>query len=524
MTAAIDFDPRLLMVQGTTSDAGKSALITALCRLLACQGYAVAPFKSQNMALNSAVSTEGGEIGRAQAVQAQACGLPPSIRFNPILLKPTGDRCSQVIVDGHSLGYMSASDYHHYKPQLRQHAIEQLHALANDMQFVMIEGAGSPAEINLRQHDLVNMGLALPVRAPVILIADIDRGGVFAHLVGTLELLSAQERQHIIGLVINRFRGDIALLTPGIEWLEKRTGLPVLAIIPWIDQLHIDAEDSLSQAQQHHSSSPTEHAVRVTVIKLPGLSNQTDIDALCLHPDVHITLAHTPSEAGPTDLCIIPGSKRTIEDLDWLRQQGWPDWLNHHLRYGGKLLGICGGYQMLGTWLDDPDGNDSPRQENRPARVAGLGWLSHTTHFAQHKILRQTVSYGSFTGALLTLSGYEIHSGISTTADIAHGETPLAQYEKEEETHLEGCRSADGQIIGTYLHGLLDTPAALEDLLCWVMPDRQHGVHTPFDISRYREREMDRLANSVSQSLRLDRWPEGPLKDALRIAIAASPS
>lgn len=517
MTAAIDFDPRLLMVQGTTSDAGKSALITALCRLLARQGHAVAPFKSQNMALNSAVSAEGGEIGRAQAVQAQACGLQPSIRFNPILLKPTGERCSQVIVDGQPIGHMSARDYHQHKPRLRQHVIERLHSLADEMQFVMIEGAGSPAEINLRQHDLVNMGLALPTHTPVVLIADIDRGGVFAHLVGTLELLSAQERQHIIGLVINRFRGDLTLLTPGIEWLEKRTGLPVLAVIPWIDQLHLDAEDSLSQAQLRDIPSSTQHTVHVTVIKLPSLSNQTDIDALRLHPDVHVTLARTPEDVGPTDLCIIPGSKRTLEDLEWLRQQKWPEWLTRHLRYGGKLLGICGGYQMLGTWLEDPYGYDTPRKDS-PSRVAGLGWLRHTTHYTEQKILRQTVCHGSFTGtASLTLSGYEIHSGVSTPADTTQGETPLAQTVKE--ANLEGSRSSDNQVVGTYLHGLLDTPEALEDLLCWVMPSRQRNALTPFDIRRYREKEMDRLADTVARALRLERWPEGPLKDALHAAI-----
>lgn len=519
MTAAKLFDPRLLMVQGTTSDAGKSALITALCRLLARHGYAVAPFKSQNMALNSAVSVEGGEIGRAQAVQAEACSLPPSIRFNPILLKPTGERCSQVIVNGQAIGHMSARAYHELKPQLREQVVRQLRQLADEMQFVMIEGAGSPAEINLRQHDLVNMGLALPVQAPVILIADIDRGGVFAHLVGTLELLSQQERQRIIGVVINRFRGDPALLQPGVDWLEERTGLPVLAVIPWIDQLYLEAEDSLTSHHPSSASLSTLPRIRVTVIQLPGISNQTDIDALRLHPDVQLTLAKVPSDTEPCDLCIIPGSKRTLDDLDWLRQQGWDRWLTRHLRYGGKVLGICGGYQMLGAWLEDPEGYDSPRQTERPSRIAGLGWLSHTTRFTAHKILRQSACYGSFTGKPFTLTGYEIHTGFSTPPNLQQGETPLAQYG---DGTPEGCRSLDNQIIGTYLHGILDTPAALDSLLQWIVPGACSDSHVPFDMTQFRQKEMDRLADTVARALRLERWPQGPLKDALTVAINAA--
>ena len=522
MTAP-EMDLRLLMVQGTTSDAGKSAFITALCRLLARQGYRVAPYKSQNMALNSAVSVEGGEIGRAQAVQAEACGLPPSIRFNPILLKPTGECCSQVIVNGRSIGHMSAREYHALKPQLLQQVVNGVKQLAEETQFVMIEGAGSPAEINLRQHDLVNMGLALPARAPVIIIADIDRGGVFAHLVGTLALLSDEERQQVIGLVINRFRGDPALLHPGVEWLEHRTGLPVLAVVPWIDQLYLDAEDSVSNPSSSGAQSTTKaDPVRVTVIQLPSISNQTDIDALRLHPSVSLTLARTPKEAGPSDICIMPGCKRTVDDLGWLRQQGWEEWLTRHLRYGGKVLGICGGYQMLGTWLEAPHGYDTPcNSPSQPAaRMAGLGWLSHTTRYTAHKVLRQSVCTGSFEGVPLTLSGYEIHMGISTPPDPQRGETPFAYYNDDARTP-EGCRSADGQIIGSYLHGLLDTPEALDSLLRWAAPQKSPRFHAPFDMKRYRQQEMDRLADSVANALRLEHWPEGPLKEALRCAVNA---
>lgn len=511
MTAESDFNTRLLMVQGTTSDAGKSALVTALCRLLARQGYAVAPFKSQNMALNSAVSVEGGEIGRAQAVQALACGLPPSIRFNPILLKPTGEQCSQVIVEGQAISHMSAKAYHALKPQLRQHVIDCVNSLATDMQFVMLEGAGSPAEINLRQHDLVNMGLALPIRAPVILVADIDRGGVFAHLVGTLELLTPQERRLIIGFVINRFRGDPALLEPGIEWLEKHTALPVLAVIPWIDNLHLDAEDSLSLPHASHPAV-SNTAIRVVVIHVPSLSNQTDIDALRFHPDVDVTLARTPQEVTAADLCILPGSKHTLADLKWLRRQRWPTWIARHLRYGGKVLGICGGYQMLGCWLEDVTA--------QPSRVAGLGWLNHTTRYTSHKILRQSCCQGSFTGRSLPLSGYEIHTGTSTPADRSKGERPFAHYTDTVPVQEEGTRSADNQVIGTYLHGVLDTPEALEDLLCWVDESRRTDSTNTFDMHRYRLNEIDRLADAVGRSLRLDRWPASDLKEALCLAVS----
>lgn len=515
MTAGIDFNLKLLMVQGTTSDAGKSALITALCRLLARQGYAVAPFKSQNMALNSAVSIEGGEIGRAQAVQALACGCPPSIRFNPILLKPTGAQCSQVIVEGHAIGHMSAQAYHELKPQLRQRVIDRVNGLADEMQFVMIEGAGSPAEINLRQHDLVNMGLALPIKAPVILVADIDRGGVFAHLVGTLELLSPQERQHVIGLVINRFRGDPALLEPGVEWLEKRTHIPVLAVIPWIDHLHLDAEDSLSLPYSY-SPALSNALIRVVVIHVPSLSNQTDIDALRLHPEIEVTLARTPAEVSAADLCILPGSKHTVADLKWLHYQGWPKWIARHLRYGGKVLGICGGYQMLGAWLEDTEEDASTPS----SRIAGLGWLTHTTCYASHKTLRYSHCRGSFTGRPLLLTGYEIHTGTSTPANSEVGERPFAEYTDKAITLGEGARSADNQVIGTYLHGVLDTPEALEDLLCWVDESRRTDSANMFDIHQYRLSEIDRLADTVGRSLRLDHWPASNLKEALCLAVS----
>ena len=515
--APILFDPRLLMVQGTTSDAGKSTLITALCRLLARGGHEVAPFKSQNMALNSAVTVEGGEIGRAQAVQALACGRAPSHRFNPILLKPTGQQCSQVIIDGQSIGHFSARDYHDLKPHLHAHVVAHLRALAEEMAFVMIEGAGSPAEINLRQNDLANMGLALAAGAPVILVADIDRGGVFAHLVGTLALLTEQERRHVVGMVINRFRGDISLLEPGIDWLESRTGLPVLAVVPWIEDLHLDAEDSLC-APHCAAVAADRPACRVTVVNLPGLSNRTDIDALALHPDVALTLARAPADTGPADLVILPGSKCTLNDLAWLRSQGWERWISRHLRYGGKVLGICGGYQMLGRWLEDPDGHDSPGDATRPARVPGLGWLGHTTRFGARKTLRHSHCVGGFRRRTIALSGYEIHVGVSSSPDAALGERAFARHQ-EAPWDVEGARSADDQVIGTYLHGLLDRPEALDDLLQWIAP--AHAVKRPHqvDMNALRERDIDRLAETVGTALRLSRWPEGALKKALYSAV-----
>ncbi|MBI3187812.1 MAG: cobyric acid synthase, partial [Gammaproteobacteria bacterium] len=341
-----------IMVQGTTSDAGKSTLVTGLCRALKNRNINVAPFKPQNMALNSAVTIDNGEIGRAQAVQAQACSLPPHSDMNPILLKPNSDIGAQVIIHGKALTDMDATVFHDYKITAMQAVLQSWQRLQNKYDAIVVEGAGSPAEINLRAGDIANMGFAEEVNCPVILIADIDKGGVFAHLVGTLNLLSPSEQQRIKGFVINRFRGDINLLKPGLDWLEQHTGKPVLGVLPYLHDFHIEAEDALTP--QPLKSAHT--LLKVIVPVLPRISNHTDFDALRLHPNVDFIYISTGQPIPPCDLVILPGSKNVRSDLNWLKQNNWSAYLQKHLRYGGKLLGICGGFQMLGNSISDPHG------------------------------------------------------------------------------------------------------------------------------------------------------------------------
>ena len=477
----------VLMVQGCTSDAGKSTLVAALCRWLHRQGVAVAPFKPQNMALNSAVTIDGGEIGRAQALQAQACGLAPHTDFNPILLKPHSDTGAQVIVHGHAIGGMDAVGYHGYKAVAMEAVLASHARLVARYQAVIVEGAGSPAEINLREGDIANMGYAEAVDCPVILVADIDRGGVFAHLVGTLALLSQSERARVCGFVINRFRGDLALLQPGLDWLERETGKPVLGVLPYLHGLHVDAEDALPIAP-----APRDGArLRVCVPALPRISNHTDFDALRAHPQVDLRFIG-PGEAMPAcELIVLPGSKATRADLAWLRAQGWDAAIARHLRYGGKLIGICGGLQMLGQAVHDPHGI-----EGAPGSSAGLGWLELETTLAPHKQLRSVRGRLAFADA--AVQGYEIHCGVSTGEALA---MPLCRLD---DGRADGACSPDGQVLGSYLHGLFDAPDALAALLHWA------GLEdaAPLDLAALREASLDRLADAVSAHLDTDRLRE----------------
>ena len=471
-----------LMVQGTTSDAGKSTVVAALCRLLMREGIAVAPFKPQNMALNSAVTADGGEIGRAQALQAQAAGLAPHTDMNPILLKPSSDTGAQVIVHGKVRADMHARDYHRYKTVAMQAVLESYRRLSALYQCVMVEGAGSPAEINLRDRDIANMGFAEAVDCPVILVADIDRGGVFAHIVGTLDCLSDSERKRIVGFVINRFRGDIGLLQPGLDWLEQRTGKPVLAVLPYLMGLHLDAEDGIDAAQQ------SKGAFRVVVPALPRISNHTDFDALRAHPEVDLQFVGSGVSIPPADLIILPGSKNTCGDLEWLRANGWADHLQHHLRYGGKVIGICGGFQMMGSRVDDPDGI-----EGKPRSAAGLALLEIDTVMTAHKQLAQVSGHCAFeTGA--SVSGYEIHMGVSSGAALTRPAFVI-------DGRAEGARSPDNQVLGTYLHGIFDTPQALAALLQWAGLENAAAL----DLALLREQSLDRIAEAAR-----------PLLDALR--------
>ena len=471
---------RVLMVQGCTSDAGKSALVTALCRWAHRQGARVAPFKPQNMALNSAVTVDGGEIGRAQAVQAQACGLEPQVDFNPILLKPHSDTGAQVIVHGRAVANMDARHYHDYK-RLAFDAVMASHArLIATYDAVIVEGAGSPAEINLRDRDIANMGYAEAVDCPVILIADIDRGGVFAHLVGTLSLLSASEQARVAGFVINRFRGDLGLLQPGLDWLARETGKPVLGVLPYLHGLHLEAEDALPRER----AEKTDAALRIAVPALPRISNHTDFDALLAHPQVDLHIVG-PGEAPPScDLIILPGSKSTRADLAWLRAQGWDAAIGRHLRYGGKVIGICGGLQMLGRAVHDPQG-----MEGEPGSSDGLNWLDLETTLEPRKQLRRAHGHLAFADA--SVQGYEIHCGIS------HGPALAQPFALLDDGRADGARSADGQILGSYLHGLFDDPDALQALLQWA--GARDAIR--MDVRALREASIDRLADAVDAHL-----------------------
>ncbi len=466
-----------LMVQGTTSDAGKSTVVAALCRLLKRRGIAVAPFKPQNMALNSAVTADGGEIGRAQALQAQAAGIAPHTDMNPVLLKPSSDTGAQVIIHGRVRAEMNARDYHQYKTVAMAAVLESHARLIAQYDAVIVEGAGSPAEINLRDRDIANMGFAEAVDCPVVLVADIDRGGVFAHIVGTLDCLSDSERARIAGFVINRFRGDIKLLEPGLDWLEARTGKPVLAVLPYLHGMHLDAEDAVQPAQQSRGR------FRVVVPSLPRMSNHTDFDALRAHPDVDLQFVRAGLPIPPADLIVLPGSKNTRGDLAWLRAQGWPEKIARHLRYGGKVIGICGGFQMLGRTVQDPHG-----VEGAPGESAGLGLLDMVTVMTQDKRLEQVSGACEFAEA--AVAGYEIHMGISTGAAL---ERPAFRIGGR----AEGARSPDDQVLGTYLHGVFDTPQASLALLRWAGLDTEHGV----DLDALREESLERLAGAAEPLL-----------------------
>ncbi len=486
---------KTLMVQGTTSDAGKSTLVTALCRVFKQRGLNVVPFKPQNMALNSAVTSDGGEIGRAQAVQAFAAGLEPHTDMNPVLLKPNSDTGAQVIIHGKAVNNMEAAAYHDYKRVAMDAVLESHGRLCDQYQAVFVEGAGSPAEINLRDRDIANMGFAEAVDCPVILIADIDKGGVFAHMVGTLALLSESEQARVAGFVINRFRGDIALLQSGLDWLEARTGKPVLGVLPYLHGFHLEAEDALTvntQADDQYS----EKKLRVVVPAIPRISNHTDFDALRLHPQVEF-LFIGPDQAMPAaDLIVLPGSKSVIADLKFLRAQGWPERLERHLRYGGKLIGICGGYQMLGSKVHDPEGI-----EGAPESVDGLGLLDLETTLYPGKSLinRRGQLLLESSDAAVPVSGYEIHAGKTTGSAL---DRPVMTWQGEESCENDGALSDDRQILGTYLHGLFDEREALASLLEWA----GLKVEENFDYQVLREREVQRLSDSVEQSMDWQKW------------------
>ena len=478
-----------IMIQGTMSNVGKSIITAGLCRIFTQDGFSVAPFKSQNMALNSYITRDGGEMGRAQVVQAEACGIEPSVSMNPVLLKPISDQGSQVIVNGQARTVMSAREYFATRIKLLPEIMEAYNSLASVHDIIVIEGAGSPAEINLRRDDIVNMGLATRLDSPVLLVGDIDRGGVFAQLVGTCALLPDDERELIQGLIINKFRGDVSLLSDGLLELEGLTGKPVLGVVPYLD-MDIDDEDSLAERLTKHTASP---GCDIAIIRLPRVSNFSDFTALGATSEVSVRYVDSPQELGSPDVLIIPGTRTTIPDLAWLRDRSLDRAIITHAQAGGTVLGICGGYQMLGDLISDPDSVESG------GCVPGLGLLPVTTVFRTAK--QQTRVSGTILqtqGPLEPMSGtevigYEIHMGEST---LDQGAQPWIQLDNGT---FDGCWQST--VYGTYLHGLFDTTSSRTALLRALNLE----CSAPMDYSAYKNGEYNKLAESLRDSLDMDR-------------------
>jgi adenosylcobyric acid synthase len=477
---------KTLMIQGTTSDAGKSTLVAALCRVFANQGIKVAPFKPQNMALNSAVTNDGGEIGRAQALQAIAAKVEPETDFNPILLKPNSDTGAQVIIHGKAISNMEAGKYHDYKKVAMDAVITSHERLAKRFDLLLVEGAGSPAEINLRENDIANMGYAEKVDCPVIIIADIDKGGVFAHLVGTLALLSGSEQARVKGFVINRFRGDISLLQGGLDWLEQYTGKPVLGVLPYLHDLTLDAEDAVAI-----NNNVTHATINIAILLVPHISNHTDFDALRLHPNINVNYIRHTQVIPDVDLIILPGSKNVLGDLTFLINEGWDNQIKRHLRYGGKVLGICGGMQMLGNIIYDPEGVESSLKN-----VSGLALCDFETTLTSQKVLSKVTATLKLNNRQTLCSGYEIHAGVSKGNAL---KTPLITFSQHPNGFkTDGFISDDNAIAGTYLHGLFDEPNATMEILKWVKPDLNID---PISIDTHREQQLARLATMCETHL-----------------------
>lgn len=478
---------KTIMIQGTTSDAGKSTLVAALCRVFVDQGIKVAPFKPQNMALNSAVTDDGGEIGRAQALQAIAAKVTPRIDFNPVLLKPNSDTGAQVIIHGKAISNMEAGAYHDYKKVAMDAVLTSQRRLREEFELLVVEGAGSPAEINLRAGDIANMGYAEAVDCPVIIIADIDKGGVFAHIVGTLALLSESEQARVKGFVINRFRGDISLLQGGLDWLEDYTKKPVLGVLPYLHDLALDAEDAVAIDNQIGQVK-----VRVAVLLLPHISNHTDFDALRLNPEIDINYVRHTHAIPSVDLIIIPGSKNVISDLTFLKNEGWDEQIKRHVRYGGKVLGICGGLQMLGADIFDPTGVESSTQY-----CQGLMLADFSTVLGEDKVLTKASGIVNLNGASAQVTGYEIHAGHSSGAAL---NSPFLTFTQHPRNVIhDGFISDDNNVVGTYLHGLFDTQEASQLIIEWVLPSC--GIEQHIDIDAHREQQLTRLADTCRQHL-----------------------
>lgn len=480
---------KCIMIQGTMSGAGKSLLCAALCRIFKQDGYKVAPFKSQNMALNSYVTRNGMEMGRAQVMQAEAAGIEPDVRMNPVLLKPSSDIGSQVIVLGEVRGQMTATEYYEYKNSLMPEVMKAYNELASENDIIVIEGAGSPAEINLRENDIVNMGMAEAAGAPVLLAGDIDRGGVFAQLYGTVKLLTEDEQKRIAGLIVNKFRGDIDILAPGLKMVEEKTGIPVLGVIPYI-RVDIDDEDSLAPRLNAKSEVKP---LDIAIIRIPRMSNFTDFAPLEAHEVIGARYVQSAEELHNPDMVIIPGTKSTMDDLLWMRQNGIESAIQKLASSGTPVLGVCGGYQMMGEKLQDPHHIEGDLEE-----MHGMGLLPTETTFTQIKTRTRftaDVKAKDFEGA--KLDGYEIHMGES----IVKGD-PFLTLENGKD---DGC--ACGTNFGTYLHGLFDTGELTEKLVKYLCDRKgiEYSEAAPISHSTYVEKQYDILADGVRAAMDFDK-------------------
>ena len=473
-----------IMIQGTMSNAGKSLLCAGLCRILRQDGYRVAPFKSQNMALNSFITKDGGEMGRAQVVQAEAAGIEPDVRMNPILLKPTTDVGSQVIVAGQVQGNMRAMEYYRRKPEYIPAILEAYNSLASEYDIIVIEGAGSPAEINLKQEDIVNMGLAKLVDAPVLLVGDIDRGGVFAQLYGTVALLEEDERKRIKGTIVNKFRGDRSILEPGIRILEELCGVPVAGVIPYT-HVDIDDEDSLTE---RFARTTERKLLDIAVIRLPRISNFTDFTPFERYANVSLRYVERVADLHSPDMILIPGTKSTIADLKWLRQSGLEAAVLKAASAGTLVFGICGGYQMLGRTVSDPDQVEAAGT----TEIQGLGLLDMDTVFHGEKVQTQVAgTFDGVTGMLsglngMSYTGYEIHMGHS----------------QEKLPPLQGT----GNVYGSYIHGIFDAPGVSDQILRAICTKKglDFAALGTFDLQEYKGRQYDLLADVVRGGLDME--------------------
>lgn len=494
---------RAIMIQGTASDVGKSILVAGLCRIFKRRGDAVTPFKAQNMALNSGITKTGEEMGRAQIFQAEAAGIDADVRMNPVLLKPTGERRSQVIVMGKVLDNMEAVTYHEYKPQLQQKVWQAFTELTQEFDTVVLEGAGSPAEINLRDRDIVNMGMAELINAPVILVADIDRGGVFASIYGTIKLLAPQEQARVKGVIINKFRGDVALLESGLRQIEELTGVPVIGVVPYLN-VDLEEEDGVALQPEKLRQQLGIHSDRekldIVVVSLPRISNFTDFNALAAQPDVQLRYVNQPAQIGKPDLLIIPGSKNTLGDLTYLNESGFSAVIQDLAAQQVPVLGICGGYQMLGKQLIDG-------VESGIDQMPGLGLLNTVTRFAKEKhttqVMAQMVSGSGIFCDDTALQGYEIHMG---DTELGEGMQPLTTIQSRNGdvvTVCDGAVSADGLVAGTYIHGLFDSGAYTRRLLNRLRQRKglQPLADDVFDYVAYKDSQFELLADELEKVL-----------------------